>query len=132
MDDKKVLNHTKGRKMPTVTFSEQDILAGKKLNTDWYKYRVKSVSEGKGKKDPDSITYTVQVVGLTGAATNVPITTWFSEKMLGPLIEFVGCFGTVKPSEKVELSNYVGKDFMGYTSYDTVAKRNVISEFKTA
>jgi len=118
--------------MPTVTFSEQDLLERNQLPAGWYKMKVESVDEGLGKKDPTSIVWEIKFIITDEKQTNTPIRHWLSEKARGRVVDFVRCFtgGEVEKEKKYELSETIGREILGYTLYDPNQGFNVIKDFK--
>lgn len=118
--------------MPEVSFSNEDILAGKKMETGWRRFRIKSIIEKKGSKDPNSITWEVDAVCSAGPDQGVPIRFWFSEKMMKFLVAFVSVFGEVKAGAKLELNNLVGKECEIMTVWNPDQKSNEAKEYRRA
>src|SRR5947199_7129657 len=108
--------------MPKIRFSKEDLMAGKQLPAAWYVFKVVSVGEGPGKKDPTSTTYPVKVVVDEGPFTGTPVTNTFSEKFLYPMTQFISAFMSpgqqAKEAEDYDLDITVGKRVLGFAQYD--------------
>lgn len=117
--------------MPTVVFSEREILRGKIVEPAWYRMRIEGVGEAPS-KDGGSTNYpvegTVLFNGDTGDTTyqGVPIDWNFNSKFMRALAEFLGCFGVdVKAGKRFELSNAAGKEIDVFVENDTWQGRMV-------
>lgn len=73
--------------MPFIfTITKEDQQRNKLVQPGWYVCKVKSITQGPGKNDPQSITTTVEFViedGPAKDAIGVPLTHWASEKAAG-------------------------------------------------
>jgi hypothetical protein len=118
--------------MPAVSFTKENLLERKQLKAGWRKLKVKSISEGPGKSDPDSTVYPVVLVIDDGEDLGTPVNHWFTEKQMGRLSEFVACFtgGVVDPNKEYSLDSIVGRHIMGYCEFDIKTGFNVIKDFK--
>ena len=119
--------------MPKIRFSEEDLLERNQLSAGWRKLKVKSVSEGVGKKDPTSTVWECVFVVSDGSKDNgTPIRHWFSEKAMGRVVDFIKAFtgGKAEKDKEYELDDTVGREVMGYCKYDVDQKWNTIEDFK--
>lgn len=117
--------------MPDVSFSQEDILSAGALEAKWYPVSLKTVSEGPGKKDPSSTTWTCEFEVVDGEAKGALVTTWFSSKMMKNAIRFIKCFvPNLQPGTSYPIEQTVGKPVMAYIVYDLDQTSNVIKDFK--
>jgi hypothetical protein len=119
--------------MPEVTFTQEDLLSRKQLKAGWRKLKVKSVTEGPGKSDPESTVWPIVFIVDEGEDLGTPVNHWFTEKQMGRLAEFIKCFvtgGDVKTGQSYKLESTVGKHVMGYVEYDIKSGFNSIKDFK--
>jgi hypothetical protein len=118
--------------MPSVTFTKENLLERKQLKAGWRKLKIKSVSEGPGKNDPDSTVWPFVFIIDEGEDLGVPVNHWFTEKQMGRLSEFVACFtgGQVKEGVEIKLESLTGRHVMGYVEYDIKSGFNTIKDFK--
>ena len=118
--------------MPTINFTKENLLERKQLKAGWRKLKVKSIDEGPGKNDPDSIVWPVIFIVDEGDDLGTPVNHWFTEKQMGRLSEFVACFtgGKIEPGKDYSLEQTIGKHVMGYVEYDIKSGFNSIKDFK--
>ena len=119
--------------MPEVQFTKENLLERKQLKAGWRKLKVKSVSEGPGKNDPDSIVWPVVFIVDDGEEIGTPVNHWFTEKQMGRLAEFISCFTSGKEvdvNKKYKLEDVVGRMVSGYVEYDIKSGFNTIKDFK--
>jgi hypothetical protein len=120
--------------VPEIQFTHENLLERKQLKAGWRKLKVKSVSEGPGKNDPESIVWPVVFIIDEGEDLGVPVNHWFTEKQMGRLAEFIRCFtgGDVDVNKKYKLEDVIGRLIQGYVEYDIKTGFNSIKDFKPA
>jgi hypothetical protein len=118
--------------MPEIQFTKENLLERRQLKAGWRKLKVKSVSEGPGKSDPDSTVFPVTFIVEEGEDLGTPVNHWFTEKQMGRLAEFVQCFvgGQVDITKKYRLEDTIGRVVSGYVEYDIKTGFNTIKDFK--
>ena len=119
--------------MPEIQFTKENLLERKQLKSGWRELKVKSVSEGPGKNDPDSTVWPIIFIIDDGEDLGVPVNHWFTEKQMGRLSEFIACFtnGQVDVNKKYKLEDTIGRNIQGYVEYDIKTGFNSIKGFQT-
>jgi hypothetical protein len=121
--------------MPSVSFTKENLLERKQLKAGWRKLKVKSIKEGPGKSDPDSIVWATVFVVDEGDDLGVPVQHWFTEKQMGRLAEFIKCFipnGVIQEGKDYPLDETIGRHVLGYVEYDIQTNFNTIKDFRPA
>ena len=118
--------------MPEIQFTKENLLERKQHKAGWRELKVKSVSEGPGKNDPDSTVWPIIFIIDDGEDLGVPVNHWFTEKQMGRLSEFIACFtgGQVDVTKKYKLEDTIGRNIQGYVEYDIKTGFNSIKDFK--
>lgn len=117
--------------MPGISFSQKDLAASNQLPAGWYKLNVDDISEGAGKKDPTSTTWTCQFSVAEGEFAMTPIPHWFSSKMMENAARYLHCFiGNLEAGKVYPIEETKGRQVMGYCYFDLENNRNSIKDFK--
>lgn len=117
--------------MPGISFSPEDIIGAAELPAGWYNVVAKSITEGAGKKDPSSTTWSCIFTIQDGEFKGREILSWFSSKMMVNAIRYLKCFGVVpKAGETYAIEETVGKPVQAYITWDAVNLNNTIKDFK--
>ena len=117
--------------MPEVSFTQEDIVSSQAMEAGWYPVTLKDISEGPGKKDPSSTTWTSEFEVIDGAYKGVVILYSFSSKMMKNVIQYVACFvGKPEPGKSYPLEATKGKPIMAYVKFDMDFNKNAIAAFK--
>lgn len=122
--------------MPEIRFTQEDLNERKPLSPAWRLFRVVSITEGPGKTDPNSIVYPcVFVVESPEADKGTRVRFWFTEKVIGRIIDYLKCFvpnGELDPSRGYKLEETVDHYVEGYSLYDVKQGYNTIQDFRPA
>ena len=117
--------------MPTVTFSEKELLRGTVVEPSWYRVRIDAVGE-KPSKDGGSTNYPVEATILKNADngntqySNVPVDWMFNSKAISFAVGFLKAFGVeVKSGMRFDLAAAEGKEVEVFIENDTYQGRTV-------
>ncbi len=114
-----------------VQFTKEDLLNRNQLEAGWYQLKIKEVLSGPGKSDPTSTTYTIKLVVANGPQAGTPLMTYLSEKAMGLAVDFVrAVVGKIEPGQSYDLESLVGRDVMGYVTYNLDRKWNEVKDWK--
>ena len=116
---------------PDVQFSEADILSSGEAEAGWYPMHLVQVSEGPGKTDPSSTTWTCQFEVTDGPRKGMLLDHWFSSKMMKGVLNYIKCFvAKIEPNKTYPLGSTTKKAVMGWVKHDLDRNTNVITAFK--
>ena len=110
------------------SISKEDILRGKQGAPGWYILRVKTVTQGPGKNDPQSNTVTIQMIIQSGpdqAVIGAPVNHYLSEKAPGmavPFLEAVTGKRLPEGGATPDVEKAVGREIKAYLKWDTQFK----------
>ena len=118
--------------MPLITFTQENLNEGNKLDPSRYKLMLKSVEEKPSSKDESNPVWHCDFVVVDGKMKETPIKHWFNGKIMKDVVGFISCFvpgGKLEAGKSYELSALVGKEVMAFCTYDPERKQNVIQDF---
>src|ERR1035437_113395 len=119
--------------MPGIQFTQEDIISAAELPAGWYPVVAKSITEGAGKKDPTSTTWSCIFVITGGEFKGREVMHWFSSKMMKNAIRYMKCFGVQpKVGESYPIEETVDRPLEAYCIWDIDNINNVIKDFKPA
>lgn len=122
--------------MPAIKFSKEEVLSAGKLDAGWYKLKIVNVIE-KTAKDGESLNWEVSFQVSEGPNAGVTFKDWQSEKPMGmkKRIEMIKALagGKIEVGKDYgDLETLIGKEVMGYCTYDPDFKANKVDDFRTA
>lgn len=124
--------------MPTVQFSDRDLLRGKIVTPAWYRVRIDNVGEQPAKTDPAnpnkpaSTNYPVEATILFNGDNgntefaSVPLEWMFNSRAIGFAVGFLQAFGVeVKSNTRFDLKSAEGLELDVFVENDTYNNRLV-------
>ena len=118
--------------MPEITFTQENLNEGNKLDPTKYKLRMKGVEEKPSSKDENNPVWHTDFIVVDGKFKDTPIKHYFNGKIMKDVVAFVACFtpgGKLEAGKNYELSALVGKEVMAFCTYDPERKQNVVQRF---
>lgn len=117
--------------MPTVSFSNRDLLRGKVIIPDWYRVKIESVGE-QPSKDGGSTNYPVEGTVIRNAETGdetfagMPIDWMFNSKAMGFARGFLEALGvSLEADRRYELGQAAGEVIDIFIENDTWQGRTI-------
>jgi hypothetical protein len=114
-----------------IKFTKENLLERNQLEPAWYTVVVKAVKSQPGKSDPTSTTYKVELEVCEGPQAGTPVVTYFTEKLLSRVADFIRCFVTnVEPNKGYDLEDTVGRKLKAYIKYDIAQRWNTVEDYR--
>lgn len=117
-----------------ITFGKSDIASANQLEPGWYPLTMDEVTSGPGKKDKDSITWTLKFLVSKGhPMEDTPIVFWISSKMQSIGVALIKCFvGEIDPTRQYNLEELIGKKVQGWCFFedDGEFRNNKVKDFR--
>lgn len=120
--------------MPTIQFSQRDLMRGKIVTPAWYRVKIESIGEAPAKqseKGPSTnypVEATILFEGDTGSEEfkGVPVDWNFNSKAIGFAVGFLAAFGVeVTAGTRFDLKSAEGREVDVYVETDTYQNRLV-------